>query len=47
MNKEFNSQLLVSGAVYDGLKDDRAQAKSLGEVAVRGYEQPMAVWQLA
>src|SRR5262249_18184567 len=47
LNKEFNSQLLVSGAVYDDLGDNRGKAKSLGDVAVRGYEQPMAVWQLA
>ena len=46
LNKEFNSQLLVSAAVRDALGKDGDDAVSLGEVAVRGYEQPMMVWQL-
>jgi adenylate cyclase len=46
LNKEYNSQLLVSAAVRDALGDDGGDAVSLGEVAVRGYEQPMMVWQL-
>ena len=47
LNKEFDSQLLVSGSVYDDIKNDRAGAVSLGEVAVRGYETPLPVWRLA
>jgi adenylate cyclase len=46
LNKEFNSQLLVSAAVRDALGGDGDDAVSLGEVAIRGYDQPMMVWQL-
>jgi adenylate cyclase len=46
LNKEFNSQLLVSAAVRDALGDDGRDAVSLGEVAIRGYDRPMLVWQL-
>jgi adenylate cyclase len=46
LNKEFNSQLLISSAIRDALGDACADAVSLGEVAVKGYEQPMAVWRL-
>jgi adenylate cyclase len=46
LNREFNSQLLVSAAVRDALGTDASDAVSLGEVAVRGYDRPMAVWQL-
>jgi adenylate cyclase len=46
LNKEFNSQLLISAAVRDAIGTDSSDAVSLGEVAIRGYEQPMSVWQL-
>jgi adenylate cyclase len=46
LNKEFNSQLLISAAVRDALGLDGRDAVSLGEVAIRGYDQPMTVWQL-
>src|SRR5450432_438929 len=46
LNKQFNSQLLVSAAVRDALGGDADDAVSLGKVAVRGYDRPMAVWQL-
>ena len=46
LNKEFNSQLLVSAAVREALGEDGTDAVSLGEVAVRGYDRPMTVWQL-
>ena len=46
LNKEFNSQFLISAAVHDALGEDCGDAVSLGEVAVRGYDRPMAVWQL-
>src|SRR4030088_3538533 len=46
LNKEFNSQLLVSAAVRDALDEAGSDAVSLGEVAIRGYDQPMTVWQL-
>ena len=46
LNKDFNSQLLISASVRDALGQDGGDAVSLGEVAVRGYDHPMAVWQL-
>jgi adenylate cyclase len=46
LNKEFNSQLLISSAVCDALGDDGRDAVSLGEVPIKGYDRPMAVWQL-
>ena len=46
LNKQFNSQLLVSSSVRDELGDDGNDAVSLGEVAIRGYDHPMLVWQL-
>jgi adenylate cyclase len=46
LNKEFGSQLLISSAVRDVLGKDCSDAVPLGEVPIRGYEQPMAIWQL-
>jgi adenylate cyclase len=46
LNKEYNSRLLVSAAVRDAL-GEACEAKSLGDVPIRGYEHPFAVWQLA
>jgi adenylate cyclase len=46
LNKEFNSQLLISAAVRDAIGNDSSDAVPLGEVAIRGYERPMTVWQL-
>jgi adenylate cyclase len=46
LNKEFNSQLLISAAVRDAIGNDSGDAVSLGEVAIRGYDRPMTVWQL-
>ena len=46
LNKEFNSQLLISAAVRDALGEDGTDAVPLGEVAIRGYDRPMTVWQL-
>jgi adenylate cyclase len=46
LNKEFNSQLLISAAVRDALGDSGSDAVPLGEVAIKGYDRPMAVWQL-
>jgi adenylate cyclase len=47
LNKDFGSQLLVSGEVYDDLTEPRGLAVQRGPVTVRGYERPMPVWQLA
>jgi adenylate cyclase len=46
LNKEFNSQLLISASVRDALGGDGNDAVPLGEVAIRGYDRPMTVWQL-
>jgi adenylate cyclase len=46
LNKEFNSQFLISQAVLDELGEEGRDAVALGEVPVRGYDRPMAVWQL-
>jgi adenylate cyclase len=46
LNKEFNSQFLISADMRDALGEDGKDAVSLGEVPVRGYDRPMAVWQL-
>ncbi|MBT1511791.1 adenylate/guanylate cyclase domain-containing protein [Bradyrhizobium sp. SRL28] len=46
LNKDFNSQFLISEAVREALGEACGDAVSLGEVEVRGYERPMAVWQL-
>lgn len=46
LNKDFGSQLLISATVREALGDDGVDAVALGEVAVRGYEQKVAVFQL-
>jgi adenylate cyclase len=46
LNKDFNSQFLISEAVRDAVGEACGDAVSLGEVEVRGYERPMAVWRL-
>ena len=46
LNKDFNSQLLISSSVHDVLGKDGSDAVSLGEVPIRGYDKPMTVWQL-
>lgn len=46
LNKEFNSQFLISQAVRDALGEEGRDAVALGEVPIRGYDRPMAVWQL-
>ncbi len=46
LNKEFGSQLLISVAVRDAAGEAGRDAAFLGDVQVRGYEQPQAVWRL-
>jgi adenylate cyclase len=46
LNKDFNSQLLISSSVHDVLGKDGSDAVSLGEVPIRGYDEPMTIWQL-
>jgi adenylate cyclase len=47
LNKEFGSQLLISAAVHDELGELCGDAVLIGEVPIRGYEDPQAVWKLA
>jgi adenylate cyclase len=47
LNKEFDSQLLISAAVRDALGDPGDGVVALGEVPVKGYDRPMEVWRLA
>jgi adenylate cyclase len=47
MNKQFGSQLLVSDTVLEHLDGQRAEATPLGEVQVKGREQPVLVYRLA
>jgi adenylate cyclase len=47
LNKEFGSQLLISDAVHQAVDNADAGAVSLGDVPVRGYDQPVKVWRLA
>jgi len=46
LNKEFDSQLLISSEVRGALGEAGNDARSLGEVPVRGYDRPVEVWQL-
>ena len=47
LNKDFNSQFLISSAVHDALGEECRDAVSLGEVPVRGYDRPVTVWKIA
>jgi adenylate cyclase len=46
LNKQFGSQLLISDAVRQAIGQD-IDATPLGDVPIRGYEQPVRVWRLA
>ena len=46
LNKDFNSRFLISADVHEALGEDGRDAVPLGEVPVRGYDRPIAVWQL-
>jgi adenylate cyclase len=46
LNKEFGSQFLISDAVHQEI-GDVADATSVGDVPIRGYEQPVRIWRLA
>jgi adenylate cyclase len=47
LNKDFNSQFLISAAVHDALGEECKDAVALGEVPIRGYERPVTVWKVA
>ncbi|MCA1455372.1 adenylate/guanylate cyclase domain-containing protein [Bradyrhizobium sp. BRP22] len=46
LNKELNSQFLISSEVREALGENAHDAVPRGEVPIRGYEKPVAVWQL-
>jgi adenylate cyclase len=46
LNKELNSQFLISSEVREAIGEAAGDAVSRGEVPIRGYEKPVAVWQL-
>ncbi|QPF82647.1 adenylate/guanylate cyclase domain-containing protein [Bradyrhizobium genosp. L] len=46
LNKELGTQFLISSAVREAASDVCNDAVSRGEVPVRGYDRPVAVWQL-
>jgi adenylate cyclase len=46
LNKELNSQFLISWAVREALGEAAHDAVHRGEVPIRGYEKPVPVWQL-
>jgi adenylate cyclase len=47
MNKEFDSQLLVSEAVWRELGDAAVDAVPLGALPIRGYDTPIPLWRVA
>ena len=47
LNKQFDSQLLISEMVWQAVNEDRRKAVPMGEVQVRGREQAIQVYQVA
>lgn len=46
LNKQFGSQLLISASIRDALGDTCSDAELLGDVPIRGYDVPQAIWRL-
>jgi adenylate cyclase len=46
LNKELGTQCLISAEVYHALGEAARDAVPLGEVKVRGYDRPIALWRL-
>jgi len=47
LNKDFNSQLLISEIVWQALNDDFASVRPMGHVQVKGRQEPIQVYQVA
>jgi adenylate cyclase len=47
LNKDFDSQLLISEIVWQAVDADHSRAVPMGQVQVRGREQAIQVYQLA
>lgn len=46
LNKQFNSQLLISSGIRDAVGGACNDAVLLGDVMIKGYQRPMAIWRL-
>ena len=46
LNKEFNSSVIVSKDVVDNIKSEKIDFKSLGDVNVKGFANPIEVYKL-
>jgi adenylate cyclase len=44
LNKEYQTQMLVSGEVMQHLKNSKPKPKSLGEVQLKGRERPVELY---
>jgi adenylate cyclase len=47
LNKQFQSQLLVSGDVYRAIEYDRAVTEVYRDIPLKGFENPLTVYKLA
>ncbi len=47
LNKDFDSQFLISSAVFEDVKQGVPDAKDLGSVTVKGSEAPIDIYPLA
>jgi adenylate cyclase len=47
VNKQFESQLLISEIVWQAVSDDSNRAVPMGQIQVKGREQSVQVYQLA
>ena len=47
LNKEMNSQMLISETVWKAVDQSRYKAESLGEVVVKGRSERVHVYKLA
>ena len=47
LNKEFNTQLLISETVWNAVRGQWTHAASLGKVPIRGREEAVEIFALA
>ena len=47
LNKQFESQLLISEIVWQAVSDEKNKAVPMGQIQVKGREQAVQVYQLA
>lgn len=46
LNKRYQSQFLISKSVYQHLNSDKTNIQSLGDVHLKGIEQPVEIYQV-